>query len=158
MQNHINRVGGVERVVDIGAGTGRISLALQSVGYDVTPVDIAANCLDDDVAEQMTVHVANIFEPAVDFGSYDYAICIDVLEHLPPERLVSALGNILLCAPAGILIPACFPSGFNDDHGGPLHTIVQPPEWWASQFDKIGFAPTRIINEAGRHLIYEYGG
>lgn len=147
---HIDRVGGVKSVLDIGTGTGRGALVLHNEGLKVTPVDIAENCLDPDVAEVLgdRLTIWNVWDETAPLpGRFDFGVCVDVLEHLPPECIDAALSNIKATCKHGVLIPACFPSGFNH-HSGPLHLTVESPAWWADKFEQV-FPGVTWVLESG---------
>ncbi len=88
-----------ETLVDWGCGTGRASKKLWENGLDVTLVDFAANCLDDEVKEvvdrgdciRFIEH--DLSEPIA--LKSDYGYCCDVMEHIPPEDVEKVLRTIL---------------------------------------------------------------
>lgn len=63
--------------------------------------------------------------------THDFAICIDVLEHLHYDTLDQSLENIRAVARHGILIPACYASAYH------LHPIVKSPAWWRDRIAQV---------------------
>lgn len=129
------------KVIDLGCGTGRGSLMLAVFGgLDVTMVDFAKNCLDDDIKPMLETqkHVMRFVEADLTKRlelDAEYGFCTDVMEHIPPEQVDRVLDNCLM---------ACHHVYFNistvDDRcgkliGHELHLTVQPYEWWLQKFN-----------------------
>lgn len=70
-------------ILDLGAGTGRVSLPLAAAGYDVTAVDLDPDLLDA-LLERATVQRLTVSTCAADLRELDAALLGD---H-PPARLV----------------------------------------------------------------------
>src|SRR5690242_6855172 len=70
------------RIIEVGAGTGRISNALRAVGKSVVAVDLSLNGL-----RACQTHRVKASGTALPFqtGTYDLAICAEVIEHLAPD-------------------------------------------------------------------------
>jgi len=125
-------------VIDLGCGTGRGSKALSLFGnLDVTAVDFASNCLDEDVQELVDKGVVKFVEhdltKSLDLRA-TYGFCTDVLEHIPTEDVDKVLDNCLnACQNVFFQI-----STVDDVMGGmighPLHLTVKPYSWWLLKF------------------------
>jgi SAM-dependent methyltransferase len=121
-----------DRVIEFGCGTG-VGLAEIAKTNEVLGIDIADNCLTVDVPFKQ----ACIWEPMNVSG--DVGFCVDVMEHLPPERVESAFKEIMECVPRCLFVPCLL-----DDHLGPkhigkaLHLTIKPPEWWRKTASKYG--------------------
>jgi len=99
------------RALDVGAGTGRVAVALAQRGFQVDALDPAAEVVEQArlIAAQMGVNV-NYF--VADFArtdarfqddSYDLVVCSEVLEHVQTWRaIVDQMRRVL--KPNGILI------------------------------------------------------
>ncbi len=114
------------KVLDIGCGNGNISMALGSLGFNVTGVDI-------DEASINTANEKNTFKnitfKIIDANSFsindefDAIVCSEVLEHLDtPSELVESIYRIL--KPGGVLV-ATVPNGY-----GPREVIITKPMQW----------------------------
>mgnify|MGYP000926611857 FL=1 len=64
---------------------------------------------------------------------FDLAICLEVAEHLPPERAETFVGD--LCALADVVLF----SAAQPRQGGTGHINCQPPAYWAELFRGEGF-------------------
>jgi hypothetical protein len=136
------------RIIDYGAGTGRASLFFHDHGYDVWMVDIADNCLDDEVKQAIgdRLYVESLWEMDALYSPYGY--CCDVMEHIPPRYVDKVLANIM-----GHSRKVFFNICFTEDHfgsvvGDHLHLTVKPFTWWRDRLKKAG-----TLIEA-RDLIY----
>lgn len=98
------------RIVDFGAGTGRLSIPLASMGYDVLAVEPCREMLDQLVIKQNSSSV-NIFHGKIqDFQTdvpFDMAICVfTVLLYLLDEqslkKSIQAAANAL--SPEGLML------------------------------------------------------
>lgn len=145
-------------IIDFGCGPGRASMVMGLMGFKVTMVDIADNCLDPDVRDLVNhgrlrfevgdftaqypaavfVNGNGVTEAFETYALADHAYCCDVMEHIPPERVDRAIINIL-----GAVRDAFFLVNFRDDHfgadaGEPLHLTVRPFPWWRDKFREHG--------------------
>jgi len=114
------------KILDIGCGNGNISLALGSIGFNVTGVDIDPTSIEK--ARQINkfsnvkfdVLDANAFNVKSEF---DAIVCSEVLEHLlDPAELVQSIFSIL--KKEGILV-ATVPNGW-----GPREVFITKPMQW----------------------------
>lgn len=92
------------RVLDIGCGTGWVSIALAKLGYRVTGTDLASNAMR--ALAQTHPHVRWVgghFEN-VDVGhDYDLAVCMETVAHVP-DQIAFAKRIAGLLRPGGTLI------------------------------------------------------
>lgn len=131
-------------VLDLGCGTGRGGLGLAFFGgMDVTLLDFASNCLDEDIqamlpaqSQSLRFQEADLTKPLPAQASYGF--CCDVMEHIPPAQVDAVLNNCL---------DACqhvfFQISTTDDVmgvlvGHKLHLSVHPYEWWLQKFQDRG--------------------
>ena len=123
-------------VLDLGCGTGRGGLNLAFFGgLDVTMVDFADNCLDEDIVPMLETQKhalrfveADLSQPLPVQAAYGF--CTDVMEHIRPHHVDKVIENCLA---------ACqhvfFQISTVDDKAGvlvghKLHLSVHPYEWW----------------------------
>lgn len=127
-----------QHVLDLGCGSGRLALKLAEKGYSVRMVDIAENCLDqkvrDNLSASLTFETDCLWSNSVWKMRADAVICIDVLEHIPPERVNEVVQNIRTAAPHGYVNAALYHDGFGARIGKKLHLTVKPAGWWHEQF------------------------
>ena len=75
---------------DWGCGTGRATLALQERGFAATGIDIVASALETPVP----FIEACLWDLPETVPAFDYGLCCDVMEHLPPEHVAEVLRQI----------------------------------------------------------------
>jgi 2-polyprenyl-3-methyl-5-hydroxy-6-metoxy-1,4-benzoquinol methylase len=114
------------KILDIGCGNGNISLALGSLGFHTTGVDVDAGSIENAKKRNPFTHVQFELKDADAFsieGKYDVIICSEVLEHLhKPAELVKQWPELL--EPQGICI-VTVPNGH-----GPREVIMTKPMQW----------------------------
>jgi len=119
------------RLIDFGAGTGRGAYELHKSGYDVTMVDIADNCLDEEVKAEIgnRLVIANLWEQ-MDLPQAPEGYCTDVMEHIPEEKVLAVINNALhLCD--RVFFHICLRNDhFGKELGEHLHLTVKPFTWW----------------------------
>jgi predicted RNA methylase len=131
-------------VLDLGCGTGRGGLQLALFGgMNVTMVDFAPNCLDQDIRDMLEAqkHTLRFVEDDLNTElkeSAEYGFCTDVMEHIRPHRVDIVLNHILrACQHVFFLIST------KDDVksklvGHTLHLSVHSYEWWLQKFNDRG--------------------
>lgn len=127
-------------VADIGCAFGLLTEALVDRGVDAHGFDISPYAISQarrDMVERLSLHSITDPIPLRLSGKYDLAICIEVLEHLPPEQIDSAIANLCACADRIIF------SSSPDDFDEPTHFCVLPTETWLEKFAKHGFFPAK---------------
>lgn len=136
------------RLIDFGTGTGRGALLLYKLGFDVTMVDIASNCLDAEVQEQIgnRLVIANLWDQ-LDLPKADEGYCTDVMEHIPPERVEAVIQNTLKMCKRVFFHICLREDHFGKELGEHLHLTVRSFTWWRDLLAKHG----KIID--GRDLI-----
>jgi SAM-dependent methyltransferase len=124
-------------LIDLGCGTGRAGDQLSELGFQVTLLDFADNCLDYQIKKkEHPFIVSNLWGNWK--GRWDYGYCCDVMEHMPPEKVDSVLKKISKnCG------KCFFNIHFSDDNfgklvGHPLHLTVKPFLWWLDKLREFG--------------------
>ena len=116
-------------VTDFGCGNGRFGFDLWQMGYDVTLIDIAENCLDEIVTDKLPTD-GLCFKPGditkLKFHHTRVGVCIDVLHTISPEKLDSAL-QFLVESCENIIL-----SVRTDKADG--HLTVKDYQWWLRKF------------------------
>src|SRR5262249_47601420 len=105
---------GATRLIDVGCGVGRTSFALAEAGYRVTGVDPSARAIELAREDAGTVAVpaaqpafavgeATAAAPEAWHGSFDVAVCSEVIEHVTePAAVVAYCRDVL--RPGGLLV------------------------------------------------------
>lgn len=127
-------------VADIGCAYGLLTEALVDRGVDAYGFDISPYAIGQarrDMVERLSLHAITDPIPLRLSGKYDLAVCIEVLEHLPPEQIDTAIANLCTCADRIIF------SSSPDDFDEPTHFCVLPTETWLEKFAEHGFFPAK---------------
>jgi GT2 family glycosyltransferase/2-polyprenyl-3-methyl-5-hydroxy-6-metoxy-1,4-benzoquinol methylase len=122
-------------VLDAGCAMGFLVESLRVRGIEAWGIDISAYAIQN-VHEDLSAfcQVGSILDP-FPHPRYELIVCIEVLEHLPPEQAEPAIAN-LCCHSDDILF-----SSTPDDNKEATHFNVQPAEYWAERFARHGFYP-----------------
>mgnify|MGYP001157511523 FL=1 len=97
------------KVIDFGAGTGRLSCPLSELGFDVTAVDSSLEMLKElqskDIKNRIKTH-NEFMENFISNERYDFALCVfSVLTYLTDEQTLNkALSNLKECLHSGGLV------------------------------------------------------
>ncbi len=130
-----------QHVLDFGCGTGRLALKLSDDGYSVRMIDIADNCLDkkvqDNLGPALTFEQASLWSDEVSRIRGDAVICVDVLEHIPPNHVDQVIDTIKSAAPHGYCNAALYKDGFGQRIGQRLHLTIKPAGFWHQRFQSV---------------------
>jgi 2-polyprenyl-3-methyl-5-hydroxy-6-metoxy-1,4-benzoquinol methylase len=101
-----------EHVVDFGAGTGRLSVALAKVGYSVLATDISERSLAtlDDVAHELDLQTIQTSTAFPNCGTFGAVVGSDVLHHVDLDEFLPKFHSVLQ---AGGKIAFSEPGGMN---------------------------------------------
>ena len=125
---------GARSVVDVGCGTGAWSRACRELGVpQVVGVDGAY--LPAEHRGHVTEFIERDLAEALDLArSFALALCLEVAEHLPPERAPGLVADLTALAPV-VLFSAAVPG-----QGGTGHVNEQWSEYWVALFDAQGWS------------------
>lgn len=123
-------------VADVGCAYGMLvenlcDLGVNARGFDISPYAISN--ARDDVKSRLKVHSILDDLPLIGGKLYDLVVCIEVLEHLPPEHANRAVA--VLCAASDRVIFSSSPDDFDE----PTHFNVLPTAAWIKLFETQGF-------------------
>jgi hypothetical protein len=81
----------------------------------------------------------------------DLTVCLDVLEHVEPDRLDKVIDHIFrVTAKAAFFAIATRPANTILPSGRNAHLIIEPAEWWADKITQAGFKVDRQETKEGR--------
>jgi len=120
------------RVLDAGCATGMLVEALRERGVDARGIDISTFAIDAvPSALRPFCRQGSIAEPLGE--RVDLVVCIEVLEHMPPEEADRAIANFAAHTDEVLFSSTPF------DYREPTHVNVRMPEDWAEAFARHGF-------------------
>jgi hypothetical protein len=140
LQTHMQIQAG-DSMIDIGGGDQRLAQFFPHIRY--TSLDIATAAMAP--GENAYPHIVADISEWHDFEKYDWAISIDVMEHLPTLLVPKAITNIS----QSVIVGAAFLISNRPDRGGRkigevLHLTVRPPDWWHYRLS-VAFKEVQIV-------------
>lgn len=84
------KYGKIGSLIDFGCGTGRAAKRFSEIGYDVTMIDFAPNAVE---VSGLTFKEYCLWLLPSEIKS-DHGICIDVMEHIPTDKVSETLDCI----------------------------------------------------------------
>lgn len=129
-------------MVDVGCGEGWWAQAFADLGWDASGVDGHDLERAPALREPWQYRRADLARPFVTehmCGAFELAVCLEVAEHLPPERGHSLIGELCELAPV-ILFSAAVPG-----QGGIGHINEQWQSYWTAEFVRRGYATNGFL-------------
>lgn len=121
-----------QSVVDLGCGTGRAGAALAERGLDVTLLDFMHSAVEFPDMKFIEACLWDIPETQW----FDWAFCVDVMEHIPTSMVTQTLGNIHnIIRRGGYFQIALFEDGCGRMIGETLHMTVKSADWWYKELE-----------------------
>ena len=129
----------ITELLDYGCGKGRLMHALQGKVEN----NLKIQCYDPAVPEFSTMP-----------GPMQMVVCIDVLEHIEPEKLDLVLDDLRRCTKqVAYLVIHTGPSRKVLPDGRNTHLIQQSPSWWRGRLEKFFAIGTLIEKLPLIHLV-----
>lgn len=134
---------GCASLTDFGCGDGRAMRWFGAHGVPVVGVDLMGDTVG--AVGAVEVDLSNLPD---ELPVTDFAFSCDVLEHLPTEGVLPALGGMLRHTNiAGYVQVFTRPDGVGDTIGETLHLTVRPAAWWREQIEQAGWT---VHKQTGR--------
>jgi hypothetical protein len=121
-------------LLDLGCANGFVLDEMMCRGKDVAGVEVSAAVvplLPESLRGRVTIADATALGP---IGTFDLVSCIEVAEHIPPERTAGLLDTIAANARRWVYFTAASP--YQPGHG---HVNCRPQFYWLNEFRKRGF-------------------
>jgi len=129
-----------QNVVDLGCGRAELSKLLPYKTY--TGVDISSYQINKNIAENeqpnSTFIRHSIDKLPYEDMAFDVAICTDVMEHVPENRVDRVLKEMFRVAHSVMLVIDCAAAKLTDKNGKNLHCTIQPYRWWMKKIKELG--------------------
>jgi SAM-dependent methyltransferase len=131
------------RVIDVGCGEGWWAAGFAARGCTVLGVD---GGYVDNTASGIPYLAADLERPlpVPNLGVFDLAICLEVAEHLAPQRAPGFVDELCQLAPV-VVFSAAIPG-----QGGAGHINERPTGYWTSLFRGRG----RVVSGALRWMVW----
>lgn len=119
-----------DTLLDLGCGTGRASAYFATRGLGVTLVDFVPSAVE---VVGLPFVEACLWELPNNLQA-DFTFCVDVLEHIPPERVAAVLTAIRGSTRKRAFVQvATRPDKFGAAIKETLHLSVHEADWWQAQ-------------------------
>jgi SAM-dependent methyltransferase len=137
-------------IVEVGCGTGEWLAEAQRQGItDVKGIEGPWGDSDNLAIDSSRIACIDYTQPFTIDDRFDLALCMEIAEHLPPERAASFVGDLCQLAPV-VAFSAAIPF-----QGGVGHVNEQWPDYWERHFAAAGYV---MVDAARRRLWQTPGG
>lgn len=133
-----------QSITDFGCGMGLTTMTFLEKGLKVQLVDIATNCLQDKIeallllaSDKVSFTQASLWDLPKSLPPTDWIYCVDVLEHIPTEKVDDCLIHMKnRCLKGGVLQVFLIDEPYGDLIEEKLHLTIKPLEWWKEKISK----------------------
>lgn len=146
-----------QTIIDFGCGTARTAPLLTAASLQVVLIDICVDSLDPEIFLETfsskpayTFFQESLWELSEKVRPADWFICFDVMEHLPEEKIESALEGFAKRTKLG----GAFSIGLCEDLSGKLigetlHLTIKPASWWLDRIERhFKICKKHVLDEA----------
>lgn len=123
-------------ITSYGCGTGRPALYMKERGWNVSLIDIADNCRDEE-AMGLPFLCWDLRDTIPLWTTYGF--CSDVMEHIPTDSVSNVIKNIMDSSERVFFQISTRPCEFGRVIGANLHLTVWPHERWKKLFETMGY-------------------
>lgn len=125
-----------ETAIDLGCGLGHLYAFWNTQGVEAYGFDIAVNCLHPVVAKQWGHRFVYGCLWEMKLGrKFDFGICADVMEHIPPAKVDATLRCMGQHCDELLFKIAHEPNKLGNEV---LHLTLQPATWWVTVMQAVG--------------------
>jgi len=138
----IRNITGCRKIVDIGCGPAMLIEAFQKLGVDAWGIECSREAIEyAPLTARDKIFHGDICSPEAitklsSQRPFSAAICIEVLEHVPMERLHEAIRNISMLSDT-IIVTTPQPNLWDRDDK--THVCVMPRSFWMDLFKRAGY-------------------
>ena len=138
-------------VLDAGCATGKLGVELAKLGFDVTLTDQTDVGLCDE-AKAIPFIKHSLYQKFP--TTYDWVVCCDVIEHIPPQFTMLVARHMLNASRLGVFFSiATVPDVFGVWVGQPLHKTVQPYTVWRDSLKELGTVESADLLNTGLFMV-----
>lgn len=119
-------------ILELGCGTGTLLYPYREHGVQVRGVDLSETAKEESALPDSAFEIHDLTQPYTPNQEYDLVLCVEVLEHIPPEASDTIVESI--CNAGDTAVVTAAPPG----QGGTHHVNEQPPEYWIEKFERHG--------------------
>jgi ubiquinone/menaquinone biosynthesis C-methylase UbiE len=159
LEESVPSAGAGQRAIDVGCGTGHHLRDLSARGFEVAGVDGSGAMLEQarEAIPGAELHQAGVEELPFAAGSFDLAVCIEVLRYLPdPEPCIAEMARVL--RPGGICVATAAPRFSANGYAlvnrlaliAPVGGLVRLKQFFTTpsqlrrQFERAGFSSVEV--------------
>lgn len=148
-----------QTVIDFGCGPGRSALPLLKANLIVHLIDITEEALDPEIFLQTRSSIrfteSCLWDLPSDLEAAEWVLCLDVLEHIPQEKLDSVLFEISSRMKKGGLFSIhLMEDQFGKAIGEKLHLTIQSADWWKRKISQF-FPRQKELLKCGEVLVLQ---
>lgn len=133
-----------QSITDFGCGMGLTTMTFLEKGLTVQLVDIASNCLEDKIqallllqSDKASFTEGCLWNLPKSVKPTDWIYCVDVLEHVPTEKIDTCLKELSTrCLKGGVIQVFLIDEPYGDLIQEKLHLTIQPLEWWKQKISQ----------------------
>jgi SAM-dependent methyltransferase len=129
-----------QSIVDLGCGRAELATLLphkKYMGVDISTYVVEKNTKEFQGQDDIEFIRHSIDRLPFEDMSFDTAICCDVMEHVPENRVDRVLKEIFRVASAAMLTIDCAKARIKGPDGKNLHCTIKPLAWWKKKIQRL---------------------
>jgi len=141
-----------ETVLDFGCGPGRSVFPLLNFGLNVHLIDITEEALDVEIflkymKSSICFTESCLWDLPSELKPAEWMLCLDVLEHIPEEKLETVLlGISSRMLKGGLFSISLIEDQFGQTIGDKLHLTIRSADWWKGKISQFFGLHTELWN------------